>query len=118
MALCSSVSPILISRFKEREENVKTDIFAVYISLLRHTRPVSAAMMDIKSVASDHPATLLMSQLPAIVKSVTRQLKEKSVKTRQVVATPLSCWTVCRVVIVTVMDCCFRRVSPCLPSSL
>lgn len=34
-----TLAPALIRRFKEREENVKTDIFGAYIMLLRHTRP-------------------------------------------------------------------------------
>ena len=36
-----TVSPALIARFKEREENVKSDIFHAYIALLRQTRPVA-----------------------------------------------------------------------------
>ena len=34
--------------------------------------------------AEDGPVTLLQSQVPAIVKSLHRQMKEKSIKTRQV----------------------------------
>lgn len=34
-----TLAPELIRRFKEREENVKADIFGAYIVLLRHTRP-------------------------------------------------------------------------------
>ena len=78
------VSPLLILRFKEREENVKSDIFAVYISLLRQTKHVAAVMPDKGEINTCHPVTLLKNQLPAIVKGVTRQLKEKSFKTRQV----------------------------------
>ena len=33
------MSPILIGRFKEREENVKADIFHAYIALLKQTKP-------------------------------------------------------------------------------
>ena len=36
------VSPVLISRFKEREETVKSDIFNVYITMLHQTRPLLA----------------------------------------------------------------------------
>ena len=36
----SNVSPALITRFKEREENVKADIFKAYIALLKQTKPV------------------------------------------------------------------------------
>lgn len=34
-----TLAPALISRFKEREENVKADVFGAYIVLLRQTRP-------------------------------------------------------------------------------
>lgn len=34
-----TLAPALIRRFKEREENVKADIFGAYIILLRQTRP-------------------------------------------------------------------------------
>lgn len=34
-----TLAPALIRRFKEREENVKTDVFGAYIVLLRQTRP-------------------------------------------------------------------------------
>ncbi|XP_067930479.1 cullin-associated NEDD8-dissociated protein 1-like [Watersipora subatra] len=76
--LYTRVSPPLIQRFKEREENVKSDIFAIYISLLRQTK-----LVTIGEVNESHPLTLLRNQLPMIVKGVTRQLKEKSFKTRQ-----------------------------------
>ncbi len=36
----STVSPALIARFKEREENVKADIFHAYVALLKQTKPV------------------------------------------------------------------------------
>lgn len=35
----STLAPALIRRFKEREENVKADVFGAYIMLLRQTRP-------------------------------------------------------------------------------
>lgn len=37
-----TLSPALISRFKEREENVKADIFCAYISLLKQTLPIQS----------------------------------------------------------------------------
>ncbi|XP_014662099.1 PREDICTED: cullin-associated NEDD8-dissociated protein 1-like [Priapulus caudatus] len=45
--LYKTVSPALISRFKEREENVKADLFHAYIMLLKQTRPkVSSGSVD------------------------------------------------------------------------
>lgn len=35
----TTVSPQLIARFKEREENVKVDIFNAYTALLKQSRP-------------------------------------------------------------------------------
>lgn len=79
-----SVSPALIARFKEREENVKADIFAAYITLLRQTRPVASQTLDAEAMEDDSgPVNLLTTQIPSIVRALHKQLKEKSVKTRQ-----------------------------------
>jgi len=102
------VSPVLISRFKEREENVKADIFHAYIALLKQTKPAicSSSINEHRSSANGYmrksstvvqedvasmmdldyesgPGGMLMSQVPQIVKALHRQMKEKSVKTRQ-----------------------------------
>lgn len=78
------VSPALISRFKEREENVKSDIFHAYIALLRQTRPATGVPLDPDAMEDDDgPISLLQQQVPLIVKAVHRQMKEKSIKTRQ-----------------------------------
>ncbi|XP_076174550.1 cullin-associated and neddylation-dissociated 1 isoform X2 [Ptiloglossa arizonensis] len=78
------VSPALISRFKEREENVKSDIFHAYIALLRQTRPASGVPLNPDAMEDDDgPISLLQQQVPLIVKAVHRQMKEKSIKTRQ-----------------------------------
>ena len=104
-----NVSPALIGRFKEREENVKADIFHAYIALLKQTKPAISSnsmtehrnafngyhrqtssnivpedvsnMMDLDYESG--PAGMLMSQVPQIVKALHRQMKERSVKTRQ-----------------------------------
>ncbi|XP_052763076.1 cullin-associated NEDD8-dissociated protein 1-like [Mya arenaria] len=76
------VSPALIARFKEREENVKADIFQAYITLLRQTRPTVSS--DPNAMEQEEgPVLLLQVQVGDIVKAVHKQLKEKSVKTRQ-----------------------------------
>lgn len=78
------VSPALIARFKEREENVKSDIFHAYIALLRQTRPTSSVALDPDSMEDEEcPISLLQQQVPLIVNAVHRQMKEKSIKTRQ-----------------------------------
>ncbi|KAL3213225.1 hypothetical protein MRX96_035569 [Rhipicephalus microplus] len=56
------VSPALIARFKEREENVKVDILQAYIALLRQTRPLVT---------------------PCVVRGLQRPLRERALKTRQ-----------------------------------
>ncbi|KAK7091549.1 cullin-associated NEDD8-dissociated protein 1-like isoform X2 [Littorina saxatilis] len=77
-----TVSPALIGRFKEREENVKNDIFHAYISLLRQTRPVSTSSSDPMDM-EEGPVLMLQTQIPDIVRAIHKQLKEKSIKTRQ-----------------------------------
>lgn len=77
-----NVSPALIARFKEREENVKADIFHAYITLLRQTRPNITSDPDAMD-QDGGPLCQLQGQIPDIVKAIHKQLKEKSVKTRQ-----------------------------------
>ncbi|CAL1532474.1 unnamed protein product [Lymnaea stagnalis] len=77
-----TVSPALIARFKEREENVKSDIFHAYIALLKQTRPVTVAGVE-NIEEEEGPLNMLQAQISDIVKAVHRQLKEKSIKTRQ-----------------------------------
>lgn len=77
-----NISSALIARFKEREENVKADIFHAYITLLRQTKPAVSSGPD----SMDHeegPVAMLQAQVPSIVKAIHKQMKEKSVKTRQ-----------------------------------
>jgi len=69
----------LVNRFREREENVKGDVFAAYITLARQVGAVGrlAAPADPAS-----PLAKLRGDVPGVVRAVARQLKEKSPKTR------------------------------------
>ncbi|XP_027558452.1 cullin-associated NEDD8-dissociated protein 1-like isoform X2 [Neopelma chrysocephalum] len=79
-----TLSPALISRFKEREENVKADIFSAYISLLKQTLPTQSWLHSSDaSGKGDVPLRMLRNQVPNIVKALHKQLKEKSIKSRQ-----------------------------------
>ncbi|XP_054693739.1 cullin-associated NEDD8-dissociated protein 1-like isoform X3 [Grus americana] len=79
-----TLSPVLISRFKEREENVKADIFSAYISLLKQTLPIQSWLHASDAAGKDDvPLTMLRNQVPNIVKALHKQLKEKSIKSRQ-----------------------------------
>uniref|UniRef100_A0A8P4GPP0 TOG domain-containing protein n=1 Tax=Dicentrarchus labrax TaxID=13489 RepID=A0A8P4GPP0_DICLA len=69
LSFYSSVCPALLARFKEREENVRADVFAAFSTLLRQTRG-----------GSSHHSLITV---PVIVKALHRQLKEKSIKSRQ-----------------------------------
>ncbi|KAK1189026.1 CAND1 protein, partial [Pygoscelis papua] len=79
-----TLSPVLISRFKEREENVRADIFSAYISLLKQTLPIQSWLhASDASGKDDVPLTMLQKQVPNIVKALHKQFKEKSIKSRQ-----------------------------------
>ncbi|KAJ8986273.1 hypothetical protein NQ317_009983 [Molorchus minor] len=82
-----ALSPALIARFKEREENVKSDIFHAYIALLKQTRSSVSVNMDPNAMVMDDeeetPTTLLQQQIELLVKGVQGQMREKSMKTRQ-----------------------------------
>jgi len=86
--LFPEVAPVLVSRFREREENVKMDVFSTFNDVLQQ---VSASRTAVEAINSDSmvvdidtssPAHMLLAEVPRIVKAASRQLKEKSVKTR------------------------------------
>ncbi|KAF2360885.1 TATA-binding protein interacting (TIP20) [Trinorchestia longiramus] len=97
----TTVSPQLIARFKEREENVKVDIFNAYTALLRQSRPsmartgpgltktpavipsVTVPSPDAAMEQEEETVALLKKQVPLLVRALHRQLREKSSKTRQ-----------------------------------
>uniref|UniRef100_A0A2R8Z8C1 Cullin associated and neddylation dissociated 2 (putative) n=1 Tax=Pan paniscus TaxID=9597 RepID=A0A2R8Z8C1_PANPA len=79
-----TLAPVLIRRFKEREENVKADVFTAYIVLLRQTRPPKGwleAMEEPTQTGSN--LHMLRGQVPLVVKALQRQLKDRSVRARQ-----------------------------------
>ncbi|KAI4296141.1 hypothetical protein L6164_036124 [Bauhinia variegata] len=77
--LYEEACPKLIDRFKEREENVKMDIFNTFVELLRQTGNVTKGQVDVNESS---PRWLLNQEVPKIVKSINRQLREKSIKTK------------------------------------
>jgi hypothetical protein len=63
---------------------VKSDIFHAYMALLRQTRPAVSVSHDPDCMDQEEgPVCMLQTQVPAIVKAVHNQMKEKSIKTRQ-----------------------------------
>ncbi|KAJ6648464.1 Cullin-associated NEDD8-dissociated protein 1 [Pseudolycoriella hygida] len=79
-----TLSPALIARFKEREENVKSDIFHAYVALLKATRSQDEVTNDPDSMEQvSGPICLLQEQVPKIVAAVQPLMREKSMKTRQ-----------------------------------
>nr|XP_020443436.1 cullin-associated NEDD8-dissociated protein 1-like [Monopterus albus] len=90
LSFYSSICPALLARFKEREENVRADVFAAFSTLLRQTRVGSShhglitAGSDSAASREEEPAVaMLKKQVPVIVKALHRQLKEKSIRSRQ-----------------------------------
>ncbi|VAI27268.1 unnamed protein product [Triticum turgidum subsp. durum] len=88
--------PKLIDRFREREENVKMDIFNTFIELLRQTGNVTKGQGDIDESS---PRWLLKQEVPKIVKSINRQLREKSIKTK------VGAFSVLKELVVVLPDC-------------
>lgn len=67
--LYGNVCPVLVSRFKEREENVKSDIFLAFVALLRQTKPPHSSALD-PGTKEDPAVTLLKKQVSTKNKSV------------------------------------------------
>ncbi|KAF6251732.1 armadillo-type protein [Scenedesmus sp. NREL 46B-D3] len=69
----------LVARFREREENVKADVFAAYCDLLRQVGIVAG-----RYAANDpaSPLQLLLGDVGPMLKAAARQLADKSPKTR------------------------------------
>lgn len=66
LSFYSSICPALLARFKEREENVRADVFAAFATLLRQTRAGSsrhglgAAGPDPGSSREEEPAVAML----------------------------------------------------------
>ncbi|XP_021751471.1 cullin-associated NEDD8-dissociated protein 1-like [Chenopodium quinoa] len=94
--LYEEACPKLIDRFKEREENVKMDVFNTFIELLRQTGNVTGGQMDTDEMS---PRWLLKQEVPKIVKSINRLLREKSIKTK------VGAFSVLKELVVVLPDC-------------
>ncbi|GAB2283803.1 Cullin-associated NEDD8-dissociated protein 1 [Dionaea muscipula] len=104
--LYEEACPNLIERFKEREENVKMDVFSTFIELLRQTGNVTKGQMDTDELS---PRWFLKQEVPKIVKSVNRQLREKSIKTK------VGAFSVLKELVVVLPDCLADQIGSIVP---
>lgn len=104
--LYDEACPKLIDRFKEREENVKMDVFNTFIELLRQTGNVTKGQIDINETS---PRWLLKQEVPKIVRSVTKQLREKSIKTK------VGAFSVLKELVVVLPDCLADHIGSLIP---
>ncbi|KAA1077478.1 hypothetical protein PGT21_009666 [Puccinia graminis f. sp. tritici] len=95
--LYQSVSPVLVSRFEDREESVKLEVWSTFTVLLKQTKTFSGsedqgptenvlkrkrpAMLDDQK--ANGPLGLLRAQSPTISKSIIKCLNCKSIAVRQ-----------------------------------
>lgn len=104
--LYEEACPKLIDRFKEREENVKMDVFNTFIELLRQTGNVTKGQNDMNELS---PRWLLKQEVPKIVKSINRQLREKSIKTK------VGAFSVLKELVVVLPDCLAEHIGSLIP---
>ncbi|TYI77970.1 hypothetical protein E1A91_D06G178000v1 [Gossypium mustelinum] len=104
--LYEEACPKLIDRSKEREENVKMDVFNTFIELLRQTGNVTKGQTDMDELS---PRWLLKQEVPKIVKSINRQLREKSIKTK------VGAFSVLKELVVVLPDCLADHIGTLIP---
>ncbi|XP_027159787.1 cullin-associated NEDD8-dissociated protein 1 [Coffea eugenioides] len=104
--LYEEACPKLIDRFKEREENVKMDVFNTFIALLRQTGNVTKGQMEFDESS---PRWLLKQEVPKIVRSINKQLREKSVKTK------VGAFLVLKELVVVLPDCLAEHIGSLIP---
>lgn len=104
--LYDEACPKLIERFKEREENVKMDVFNTFIELLRQTGNVTKGQIDANETS---PRWLLKQELSKIVKSINRQLREKSIKTK------VGAFSVLKELVVVLPNCLADHIGSLIP---
>lgn len=105
-----TLAPPLIERFKEREENVKSDIFHAFIALLKSTRAQDDIANDPDSMEQvPGPISMLQEQVPNIVKAVQPLMREKSVKTRT------DCFLLLRELLQTLPGALTNHIDPLMP---
>jgi len=112
--LLPMLAPTLIVRFREREENVKMDVFATFNDLLQQVAATRAGEADapdamvVDGVGSSN-AAMLSAEMPKIVKAAARQLKEKSQKTR------IATFNCLRQLVTTLPGCLVDHVASIVP---
>ncbi|XP_042009937.1 cullin-associated NEDD8-dissociated protein 1-like isoform X1 [Salvia splendens] len=104
--LYEEACPKLIDRFKEREENVKMDIFNTFIELLRQTGNVTKGQTDFDESS---PRYLLKQEVAKIVRSVNKQLREKSIKTK------VGAFSVLKELVIVLPDCLAEHIGSLTP---
>jgi cullin-associated NEDD8-dissociated protein 1 len=104
--LYEDACPKLIDRFKEREENVKMDVFNTFTELLRQTGNVTKGQIDINESS---PRWLLKQEVPKVVKSINKQLREKSIKTK------VGAFSVLKELVVVLPDCLADHIGSLIP---
>ncbi|EGN92705.1 hypothetical protein SERLA73DRAFT_98928 [Serpula lacrymans var. lacrymans S7.3] len=128
ISLYKEVSPVLISRFGDREETVRLEVWATYIVLLNQTsvygglpqvkdsdairgkrKRDSEERMDVEET----PYTLLRSQVPSLSKALLNQLKSP----RTAPATLQAGFELLRVLLGVLPGCLSAQMTPITASS-
>lgn len=113
--LLPEVVPVLVGRFKEREENVKMDIFATFGDLLDQVAlslrqdDADGGMSSTQTLHNDEPNDMLRQRVPEIVRATCRQFKDKSLKTR------IAAFSLMRQLLATIPGCLSEHAGALVP---
>eukprot|EP00045_Choanoeca_perplexa_P014712 m.175090 g.175090 ORF g.175090 m.175090 type:complete len:1246 (+) comp16767_c0_seq1:136-3873(+) len=89
----TGVLPAVVTCFREREENVRVDVFATFETLVKQVHLTAGdTSVDSESMVADTASqSLLREALPSVFRHIAKQTKDKNMKVRTALVRMLQC---------------------------